>query len=119
MWQRQRRYCSYFVVLFPCLLVSLLYSVSVKHFTERRRGFPRKSMQIPGPGSQNCVKDYFIVKIDSLIKCTKQDLFFNTYRTLKAIFKPPFFRLYNKERQFDSVQKEISLQNYFKLNSVC
>lgn len=90
MWQRQRRYCSYFVVLFPCPLVSLLYSVSVKHFTERRRGFPRKSMQIPGPGSQNCVKDYFIVKIDSLIKCTKQDLFFNTYRTLKDILNHLF-----------------------------
>lgn len=109
MWQRQRSYCSYFVVLFQCLLVSLLYSVSVKHFTERRRGFPRKSMQIPGPGSQNCVKDYFIVKIDSLIKCTKQDLFFNTYRTLKAILNHLFFRLYNKERQFESIPKKISL----------
>lgn len=43
-----------------------LFCVSVKHFTERRRGFPRKSTQgqIPSPGSQKCVKDYFIVTID-------------------------------------------------------
>lgn len=110
MWQRQRSYCSYFVVLFQCLLVSLLYSVSVKHFTERRRGFPRKSMQIPGPGSQNCVKDYFIVKIDSLIKCTKQDLFFNTYRTLKAIFKPPFLGYITKKGNLKAYKKNLVIK---------
>lgn len=110
MWQRQRSYCSYFVVLFQCLLVSLLYSVSVKHFTERRRGFPRKSMQIPGPGSQNCVKDYFIVKIDSLIKCTKQDLFFNTYRTLKAILNHLFLGYITKKGNLKAYKKNLVIK---------